>query len=142
MTTVQWGATASGGDLLKREYLIREIRAAAEALAGEAPSPAERLLAHRVAICQHAVNRAESLFASAFAPGARDRGELTISMADFLGRWVDGAHRRLLQAIKTLAIVRRLARPGPSVSVSVAQSVTVEASAAARQVRDDPPLMA
>ena len=36
---------------------------------------------------------------------------------------------RLLQALRTLELVRRLARPDPGVNVSVSQSVTVEAAA-------------
>jgi hypothetical protein len=125
-----------GTDLIRQEALVRELGRVAEELAGEGASPVVRLLARRASLCWHAVNRAELSFAWESHEG------VTLAHSDYLQRRIDGAHRRFLQSVKMLEVVRRLARPGPSVAVSVAQSVTVEAPAAARQARDDPPLMA
>jgi hypothetical protein len=119
---------SSGGDLLRQEALVREIRRVAGELAGAGASPAVRLLAHRAALCLHAVDRAEN-----FAATAWDRaGEIDLTMAqdEFLQRRLDRTHRRFLQSVKMLETVRRLGRPVPSVAVSVAQCVTVEAPAA------------
>ena len=120
---------SSGGDLLREEVLVREIRRVAGELAGEDASPAVRLLAHRAALCLHAVNRAENFVATAWDPASAI--DLTMAQDEFLQRRLDGTHRRFLQSVKMLETVRRLARPGPAVAVSVAQSVTVEAPAAA-----------
>ncbi|HMB06542.1 MAG TPA: hypothetical protein VKP69_22750 [Isosphaeraceae bacterium] len=56
---------------------------------------------------------------------------VSLAQGVFLQKLIDGAHRRLLQTLRALELVRRLARAGPPIAVSVAQKVTVEAPAPA-----------
>jgi hypothetical protein len=109
-------------DLLQREILIRDLDRTATELAGADPTPVERLLARRAALCWNATNLYEIHFAK--------RDGMTMQQADTYQRQIDRAHRRLLQTLRTLETVRRLTRGGPLVAVNVAQSMTVEAGTA------------
>ena len=73
-------------------------------LEGPAPSPIERLLVERCLACWLQLQRADMNY-------EHHKGELPIPHFDFLGKQRDRAHRRFLQAIKTLATVRKLALP-------------------------------
>jgi hypothetical protein len=112
-------SACGGTNLLCREILIRDLARTARELAGADPTPAERLLARRAALCWNVTN----LYELHFARGA----EMTLSQADYYQKQIDRAHRRLLQTLRTLATVRRLTRGGPLVAVNLEQSVTVEA---------------
>ena len=110
-----------GPNLLAREIQIRDLDRTAADLAGADATATERLLARRAAQCWQAVQWYESDYHRQITEG------VSLSQGVFLQKLIDGAHRRLLQTLRTLELVRRLARPGPSVAVSVAQKVTVEA---------------
>lgn len=114
----------TAGNLLIQEARIREIRRRADELAGTNPSPLERLLATRVSVCQFEVDTLEFDMA-AVLDGAR--GNPTRDDVEYRERRVDRANRRLLQAVKTLAIVRRLGATTPTVQLNVTQMVNVEA---------------
>ena len=73
-------------------------------LAGEYPSPLERLLVERVAATWFLLLYLETLY-------AQHRGELTMAQDDYHQRCLDRAHRRHLSAIRTLAQVRKLLKP-------------------------------
>lgn len=124
-----------GANLLVQEVQIRELRRTAMELAGPDPSPLERLLAHRVAVCQQALHRAEAQLAVQTNKG------VSADRVEFLDRRVDGAHRRFLQAAKMLATVRRLGATGPAVQVSVSQTVNVEAKGEESTPRLDVPTL-
>jgi hypothetical protein len=109
-------------NLLQREILIRDLDRTAAELAGADPTPAERLLARRASLCWSVINLYEFRYAK--------REEMTFYQADHDQKQIDRAHRRLLQTLRTLETVRRLARGGPLVAVNVEQSVTVEARTA------------
>src|SRR5437899_2186525 len=79
-------------------------------LAGPNPTPLERLLAERATNCWLQVYRYELAFEQ-----ARD---LTIRQAEFHQRKIDGAHRRYLSALKTLATVRKLGLPAVQINVA------------------------
>jgi hypothetical protein len=117
------GPTCGPTNLLQREILIRDLARTATELAGADPTPAERLLARRAALCWNVINIYECSL-------AKHEG-ITFQQVDFDQRQIDRVHRRLLQTLRTLATVRRLARGGPLVSVNVEQSVRVEAGTAA-----------
>ena len=89
-------------------------------VAGDDPSPVERLLADRVALCWLALHDAEIRFAQA--------KDLTIKQAEFWQKRIDCAHRRYLSAIKTLATVRRLAFPALQVNIARKQVNTIAVS--------------
>ena len=97
---------AAGKNLLLGESLLFKLRELKAELAGESPSPLERLLASRVALTWLEANYLDILVAQAAGAGeARLRA---------LQRQQDAASRRHLAAIRQMAVVRRLLRPAPS----------------------------
>jgi hypothetical protein len=95
-----------GVNTLAKEALVAKLTGLKQELAGESPSPLERLLCERVVACWLAVNEVDLT-----AAGARG---LSLAQAKFHEHRRDRAHQRFLQATKTLAIVRKLLRPAPS----------------------------
>lgn len=88
-----------------------KLKALRDELAGPDPSPAERLLADRAALCWLRVHQLECQY---------DRSkDLSIRQADFLQRQIDRAHRRFLSALKTLETIRRPAAPAPAPAVQI-----------------------
>lgn len=101
-----WVRLASGPDLLRVECLTRQLDALAAEVAGASPTPLERLLAERVAICWLQVSYYDGLLTqSKESPPAQVRQ---------LRQQLDAAHRRYLTAIKMLATVRKLLTPARS----------------------------
>ena len=94
-----------GDDLLVKEAMPRTLQLMREELAGRAPSPLERLLVERVVATWFQLQYFECLY-------AQNMGNLTIPQAEFHQKRIDRAHRRHLSAIRTLAQVRKLLKPG------------------------------
>jgi hypothetical protein len=94
--------TVAGEDYLAQEAMMRGMEVAAASLAGPDPSPIERVLAERIAVDQFVVSRCE-------LRAARIHG--TMPQIEHEHRLLDRAHQRLLQSIKALAAVRKLAVP-------------------------------
>ncbi len=114
-----WVQLASGPNLLLAESLTRQLAALTTELAGAAPSPLERLLAERVAICWLQVSYYDGLLTQTReSPPAQVR---------LLRQQQDAAHRRYLTAIKTMATVRKLLTPARS-PVEIATQLTGERS--------------
>src|SRR5262249_37446886 len=88
-------------------------------LAGPNPSPVERLLVERVVACWLQVQDADVRYAQA----QNDRPSRQHS--DFLQRRMDRAHRRYLSALRTLALVRKLAVPVLQVNIADKQRMNV-----------------
>lgn len=105
----------SGKNLVAQEALRRRVAQVRAELAGPDPTPIERLLAERAALCWLGVYRLEALAAPA---------DPTKRRAVFLQKQLDGAHRRFLSSLRTLATVRRLAVPTLHGGVSRRASVT------------------
>jgi hypothetical protein len=95
----------AGDDCLVREVVEREVRDLRAELLGPDPTPAERLLAERVAIGWLEVHTAEQQLA-----------RQSLDDAPFWQRQVDHAQRRFLAALRTLAALRRLPRPAAAVN--------------------------
>ena len=74
-------------------------------LLGDNPTPLERLLVERIAICSLQVQLAETQFIGVM------RGSATFAKARFYEDLQDRAQRRYLAAIKALAQIRRLQLP-------------------------------
>ena len=110
--------SASGENLAIREALLRKLAEVRRELEGPNPSPIERLLAERAAICWWIVHRFESAAATARDP--------SIPLADFHQRRIDRAHGRFLSSLKTLATVRKLALPALQVNIGMNQLNTIE----------------
>lgn len=101
---------AAGEDLVFREAMTRKLELLREELAGPNPTPVERLLVERVVACWLQVSDADVRYAQA-------QGSLTVTQGDYHQRRMDRAHRRFLSAVKTLALVRKLALPSLRVNV-------------------------
>ncbi|HVK15146.1 MAG TPA: hypothetical protein VM597_40780 [Gemmataceae bacterium] len=103
-----WLDLLAGPDLALREAAERKVAELEEELAGPDPSPLERVLAQRAAACWVQVHHADALYARAAGSGVPAAG-----LRELLARQ-ESAHRKLLAAIKQLAVVRKLIRPGLS----------------------------
>jgi hypothetical protein len=107
---------ASGGNLLTREAIHRQIDSVRAELEGPNPTPIERLLAERASLCWQIANWYESRF-------IENTGDMSIGQADYQQRRLDRAHRRFLSAVETLARVRKLAVPMLQVNVAKNQQI-------------------
>lgn len=101
---------AAGENLHFREALLRKLELLRAELAGPAPSIIERLLAARAVTCWLVLHEAEVRYAQA--------GSMSLALADFRQRRIDRAHRRYLSALKTLALVRKMALPALQVNIA------------------------
>jgi hypothetical protein len=93
-----------------REAVRRKVEAVQADLAGPDPTPLERLLAERAALCWLQVYRYEAVYEQ-----ARD---LSIGQGDYHQRRIDAAHKRFLSAVRTLAQIRKLALPAVQINVA------------------------
>jgi len=103
----------TGDQLAMREAITWKLGALRTELAQPSDGPLERLLVERVTLTWLQVHQAEGLYAQKF-------GELGIEWSDAYQRRIDRAQRRYLQAIRTLAQLRRMAVPLP-IQVNVAE---------------------
>lgn len=103
-----WLDLLAGPDLALREAAGRKVAELEEELAGPDPSPLERVLAQRAAACWVQVNHADAVYAQAIGSGVPEAG-----LRELLARQ-ESAHRKLLSAVKQLAVVRKLVKPGLS----------------------------
>jgi hypothetical protein len=98
--------TAFGDNPVDWELGLRQMATLRADLLGATPTPLERLLVERIVAswltCWHAEVSA--------AQGGADP-QVSIKACDYRQRRLDRAHRRLLSAIRTLAIIRRLEQP-------------------------------
>ena len=105
-----WMQLLTGEDLVRREIFLRQLQALKATLAGPSPTPLEQLLVERIALCWLQVQQADFLAVQHVSPRTA---------------WVeqrqDRAQARLLAAIKALAQVRKLLRPGALVQVNIAE---------------------
>ena len=95
--------------LIIKESVRRKVAEVRADLEGPNPTPLESLLAERASICWLTVNHYESSFARSSRPTYRE--------AEYQQRRIDAAHRRFLSAVKTLAMVRKLALPSIQVNI-------------------------
>ena len=107
-----WMALLAGPDLVAQEILVRQLQTLKQELEGPQPTPLERLLIERIAVCWLQVQHADLV--------ATRHSQQSVT-------WVqqrqDRLQGRLLAAVKALAQVRKLLRPGPMVQVNIAQQV-------------------
>jgi len=105
----------SGRDKGRPNVLLEEdarfqVGALGRHLAGEHPTPLERLLAERAALCWLSLYYFETIH-------AQNLPTLSLDAQEFHLRRIEGAHRRLLSAVKALAQVRRLQLPAVQINV-------------------------
>jgi hypothetical protein len=101
----------SGNDVFAKEAMPRNLKAMRKEIAGENPSPLERLLAERIAVCWLELQYFEAIY-------AQNMHKLTITQSDYHQRRIDKAHRRYLSSIKALAQIRKM---GPAVQINIAE---------------------
>jgi hypothetical protein len=102
---------AVGDNLAAREALTRKLELLRAELAGPSPTPLERLLVERVAACWLQLHHADILL-------AQQGHTFTLRQLEYHQRTRDRAHKRYLSAIKTLALVRKLALPVLQVNIA------------------------
>ena len=94
-----------------REALLRKLKLLRAELAGPNPTPLERLLVARVVSCWLQVHDADFRYAN-------DAASLSLAQAKFYRQRIDSTHKCYLSAIKTLALVRKLALPVLQVNIA------------------------
>src|SRR5262249_3829914 len=100
---------AAGDDLAFGEGLTRKLELLRAELAGLNPTPVERLLVERIVACWLQVQDADVRYAQA--------KNLSLEGGEYYQRRMDRAHKRYLSAIRTLALVRKLALPVLQVNI-------------------------
>jgi hypothetical protein len=105
---------AAGDNVACEQALIRKLKLLRDELAGPNPTALERLLVDRVAACWLQVQHADTLY-------AQQMDSLSQEWGDYYQRRMDRAHKRYLSAIKTLALVRKLALPVLQVNIAKKQ---------------------
>ena len=113
--------TASGGSPLTELALSGRLDMMREEIAGENPTPLEVLLTERIVACWMLVQLFEALMAPQLWGGAPSEKRVSPAFLKHYLQWQDRANRRYLQAIKTLAQVRKLQAGMPGVQVNNTQ---------------------
>jgi hypothetical protein len=107
-----WLTRCAGGNTFAAAAFGRQAEAMRRELAGDNPTPLEQLLVARIVACWLQVQYADWRSAeSARTGGSHVEGE-------YLAKRQDRASMRYLQAIRTLAQVRRLALPAVQINVA------------------------
>jgi hypothetical protein len=101
----------SGDDVFTQEAIPRNLKAMKRKIAGENPSPLERLLAERITVCWLELQYFQAIY-------AQNLHNLSITQSDYHQRRLDKAHRRYLSSIKALAQIRKM---GPAVQINIAE---------------------
>jgi hypothetical protein len=80
-------------NVFTQEAIPRNLEAMRKEIAGENPSPLERLLAERIVLCWLELQYFETLY-------TQNIGDITLAQGDYHQRRIDKAHRRYLSSIK------------------------------------------
>jgi hypothetical protein len=99
-------------DLASRETMEFQLASMREEIAGENPSPLERLLAERIVLTWLQIQLFEGLYASSMFKS------MSLVQGSYYQKRLDYTYRRHLSAIRTLAQVRKL---GPAVQINIAE---------------------
>ncbi len=101
----------SGDDVFTQEAIPRNLKAMRVEIAGENPSPLERLLAERITVCWLELQYFQAIY-------TQNLGNFSIIQGDYHQRRIDKAHRRYQSSIKALAQIRKM---GPAVQINIAE---------------------
>ena len=114
-----WLDATAGSNPLARKALEEQLRELRNGLRDAGDSPLERVLIDRLVACWLQANYAD------WQHGALiKKGSYTFAEGRYNEERQDRAHRRLLQAAKTLATVRRLLAPAVQINVGQNQIIT------------------
>jgi hypothetical protein len=108
-----WLRVIAGDNLVTQEILSRQAALMKAQLAGSAPTPLEHLLVERIVVCWLQVQQAELR-----AAGRIQQHSPVLSPLE--EQRLEAVHRRFLMAVKSLAQVRKLLRPGMAIQVNIA----------------------
>jgi hypothetical protein len=120
----------SGKNLLLKESLTRKLGLLRSELAGTSPTPLERLLVERVVTCWLHLHHIEQIYAQ--------KESMSLELGTYYQRSLTAAQNRYLAAIKTLAVVRKLAVPVLQVNIAKKQVNVAGVCPAAESDRDSP----
>jgi hypothetical protein len=109
-----WLRALAGENLVSQEILERQLGMMKDQLAGPEPTPLEQLLVERIVVCWLQVQQAELR-----AAGRLGSNGMVLSHAEEYR--LNQVHRRFLMAVKSLAQVQKLLRPGAAIQVNIAQ---------------------
>lgn len=123
-----------GKDLVSRECINAKLATIRGELAGPNPSKLERLLVERVVACWLQVHDADIRYAQA--------GNISLAQAEYFQRRMNHAHKRYMSAIKTLAVVRKLAVPAVQINIARKQVNQVNTSNVTEANQPNPEVMA
>ena len=100
-------------DFGSKMLLKRQLAAMREEIAGDNPSPLERLLADSIVLTWQQIQLFEDAYASSLSKS------MTIAQGNYNQKMIDQAYKRHLSAIRTLAQIRKL---GPAaVQINIAE---------------------
>ncbi len=115
----------AGDNVGFREAALKKLELLRAELLGDGPTPVERVLVERVVACWLQVQDAE-------LRAAQGQKDATFKLLDFHQRRMDATNRRFLAAVRTFALVRKLAVPVLQVNIARRQvNVTAPAAVAA-----------
>ena len=95
-----------------KEVLRCQLAAMREEIAGDNPSPLERLLADRIVLTWLQIQLFEDAYASSLSKS------MTIAQGNYNQKMIDQAYKRHLSAIRMLAQIRKL---GPAVQINIGE---------------------
>ena len=100
-----------GDDLIVREAIYAQLVVMKKELLGEDPTPLEKLLVDRIVACWLQVQDTESRY-------AQHHLGMSVKQGDYHQRRMESANKRYLAAIKSLALIRKLALPALQVNIA------------------------
>jgi hypothetical protein len=100
----------SGNNLMYKEALPRKLQTMRTELSGPNPTPLERLLVERVVTCWLHLHHLEALYVG--------KDSMSLELGSYYQRSLSAAQKRYLAAIRTLAVVRKLAVPVLQVNIA------------------------
>jgi hypothetical protein len=106
-------AKFSGQNLLLKASVTRKLDLLRDELAGPKPTPLERLLVERIVACWLHLHHLETTYAG--------KESMSLELGSYYQRSISSAQKRYLAAIKTLAVVRKLAVPVLQVNIAKKQ---------------------
>jgi len=104
-------AAAAGEDRVFKMAVQRKLQMMRADLSGPNPTPLERLLAERVALCWVFAHYED-------VRCAQGQKGMTFAQSEYYQRRQDRAHKRYLSAMRTLAAVRKLGLPVVQVNIA------------------------
>jgi hypothetical protein len=120
----------AGQNLLFKESLTRKLELLRAELAGPNPTPLERLLVERIVACWLHLHHLEQIYAQ--------KDSMSLELGRYYQGSISSAQKRYLAAIKTLALVRKLAVHVLQVNIARKQVNVASSCVAADSERGTP----